>query len=464
MKTLKRNFGLVAIIILLISSSEFVKGQDKKIMTRDVSGATNLIVNGNTTIYLTQGNEDVLTIEGDSSALKGITTKVSDGTLNLTVKGGKALASKLTLSLKNYNKIVTSGATSIKTVGKITSNDLKIVSSGASDIDMEINAENLKVVASGASDIKLIGVAKEAYYNLSGASNLKANDLATDKAKVICSGASDAKVNVETELFTNTSGAGNYSQKGKALPKELGNISVKIDGVDSLNFSINENGCSDTTKHKQHKDKPEIYWGGFSMGINGFLSKDNKFDLPAGYSFMNLDYSRSFVFNINILEKNFSLVKNHLNVVTGLGFEFNNYRFDNNYKLLPDTNMLVATLDTTVKFTKNTLNTTYLNVPLLLQFDTKKDKHGRTFHVSAGVVGGLRLGSHTKQKYEVDGDTKKSKTKDDFNLSTLRYSAMARIGYGKLDLFATYGINEMFKTGSGPQFHPFTVGVTLVGF
>jgi hypothetical protein len=463
MKTLSVNLKLTAIIVLLISTIQLSRAQENKIMTRSVSGATNLIVSGNITIYLSQGNDDILTIEGDSSVNKGIISKVDDGTLTLSVKG-KAKASKITLTLKNYNKIFASGATNIKSVNQINFNEFKIVGSGASDIEMDINVDNLKVVASGASTIKLKGTAKNAYYNLSGASNLKANDLATDKAKVICSGASDAKVNVETELITNTSGAGNFSQKGKAIAKELGNISIKIDGLDSLNISMNDEINGDSCNHKNKEDKLKIFWSGFSMGINGYLTPDNKFVLPEGMKFMNIDYSKSYVYNINILEKNFSLVKNHINLVTGLGVEFNNYRFKYNYKLHSDTNMLVANLDTIVKYNKSTLNTIYVNVPLLLQFDTKKDKHGHTFHFSAGVVGGIRVCSYAKQSYDFEGDSRKSTTKDDFNLSTLRYSAMARIGYGKLDLFATYGINEMFKAGSGPQFHPFTVGVTLVGF
>jgi uncharacterized protein YunC (DUF1805 family) len=182
-----KNLKLTTILVLLFSTIQITKGQENKTMTRNVAGATSLVVNGNTTIYLSQGNEDILTIEGDSSANKGITTKVDDGTLFLSIKGGKAMSAKITLTLKNYNKITTSGATNIKTVNQISSNDLKIVSSGASDIEMDINTENLKVVSSGASDIKLKGIAKEAYYNLSGASSLSASDLATNKAKVIAS-------------------------------------------------------------------------------------------------------------------------------------------------------------------------------------------------------------------------------------------------------------------------------------
>ena len=56
------------------------------------------------------------------------------------------------------------------------------------------------------------------------------------------------------------------------------------------------------------------------------------------------------------------------------------------------------------------------------------------------------------------------KTRDQYNLNPFRYSAMLRCGVGKLDIYATYTLSELFKKNQGPQLYPFTVGITLAGF
>jgi hypothetical protein len=76
----------------------------------------------------------------------------------------------------------------------------------------------------------------------------------------------------------------------------------------------------------------------------------------------------------------------------------------------------------------------------------------------------MRIGSHTKQVYKSDDVYYKPKTHDDFNLNPFRCSAMLRLGYGKLDLYASYALNGLFKKDEGPQLYPFTVGITLASF
>ena len=69
-----------------------------------------------------------------------------------------------------------------------------------------------------------------------------------------------------------------------------------------------------------------------------------------------------------------------------------------------------------------------------------------------------------KQKYGRDGDDFKVKAKNDFQVSPYKLEAMLRVGYGKVNLFATYQITELFEEGHGPELYPFTAGVTLVAF
>jgi hypothetical protein len=79
--------------------------------------------------------------------------------------------------------------------------------------------------------------------------------------------------------------------------------------------------------------------------------------------------------------------------------------------------------------------------------------------LSAGVVGGLRIGSRQVQKYIVNDEKQKVKIKDDFYLRNFNYSFTARVGYGDMAIFASYSPLTLFKNCMGPEIYPITVGL-----
>lgn len=78
--------------------------------------------------------------------------------------------------------------------------------------------------------------------------------------------------------------------------------------------------------------------------------------------------------------------------------------------------------------------------------------------ISAGAIGALKLGSHTKYKT----DSKKEKDRGDFYLNPFRYGFTARIGYKSLSLYGTYYVSDMFQENKGPVATPFSIGIGLM--
>jgi len=241
-------------------------------------------------------------------------------------------------------------------------------------------------------------------------------------------------------------------------------ISV-IDSKDEKNhdfdFEIEDEDMKFKKERKSNKFKG--HWAGIELGLNNFDG-----NVPG---FMELNSNRSFNWNINVFQHSFGLFSRHVGLVTGLGFEFNNYRFDNASTLEKDNNGFVVGLDLDSNWNveKTKLTTIYLTCPLLLEFQipvsNDKDKN---IHLSAGVIGGLKTGSYTKVKYTDNGKPGKNKTKDDFNLSPYRYGLTARVGYDGLNLFAIYYITPMFEKSNedvpyngykGPNLNSFTIGL-----
>jgi hypothetical protein len=209
-------------------------------------------------------------------------------------------------------------------------------------------------------------------------------------------------------------------------------------------------------KHKENKsDKFNGHWEGFELGFNAFDKPD--YSLYQVKDFMSLNQGKSIEFNINFYELNIGLAGKGVGLVSGMGLSFNSYRFDNPYTLKKEPSMTVPVLLGYDDLSKTKLAVSYLNVPLLLEFQIPvNQKEGRLF-INAGLIGGVKLGSHTKVKH---GDIK-DKDKSGFNLNSFKYAATARIGYKDISLFANYSFTPLFQTGKGPGLTPFTIGINF---
>lgn len=221
--------------------------------------------------------------------------------------------------------------------------------------------------------------------------------------------------------------------------------------------------CDDSTAVKKctfDQSDEFKFWQGIDIGVNGYFNSSNTIQTPAGYNFLELDYARSRSIGLNLAQYNLHIYKNYVNVVTGIGFEWNSYALRNNVSLVQDAPNVVG-IEEPYNFSKNKLKTTWVNVPLMLEFNTSKDEE-KSFHVGVGATFGYNIfRNRLKQEFAVDGDEQKRVTKDDFNVNPFRYGATARVGYGNYTLFANYGLSTLFKEGRGPKVYPFSAGVSL---
>jgi hypothetical protein len=232
--------------------------------------------------------------------------------------------------------------------------------------------------------------------------------------------------------------------------------------VNETNFDPDSMDCGDEWEDYDQKSAL-THWAGLDIGINGFLHPDDDLDLGEDLDYLEIDYAQSRSLNINFWEHKIRIVKDYVGITTGAGIQWNNYRLKNDYTLVSTKDTLVAFMDSTLNVKKNKLRTTYVQVPLLLEFNTSI-KQEKSFHLSAGFVAGLHLGSMYKQKYTLDGVKTKSKSKGNFNVAPFKLDAMTRVGYGAFNIYASVQLNELFDEGDGPEIYPFTLGVTIAAF
>ena len=265
----------------------------------------------------------------------------------------------------------------------------------------------------------------------------------------------------------------NYNaQKSKTtITIENGNVSVEDeDGEDTTRITwgnkriiIVDNDETDTIEIKKEVKQRFNHFAGIDLGVNGFLSDKQSFDLQKDAQFMDLDYARSFTISLNFFEQYIPIFNEKFGISTGLGFEFTKYALSRDISIYADKDTTFGFTDSSKSIQKNLFKTEMINWPIMLETNLGKDaKH--SFHLAAGGMVSYRLGAKTKQKYSQGGTDFKSKDRGDFNTNPFMFSLVARVGYGNFTIFANYSLTPLFEDNHGPEIYPFSIGISLASF
>ncbi|MFB6317367.1 outer membrane beta-barrel protein [Saccharicrinis sp. FJH54] len=242
-----------------------------------------------------------------------------------------------------------------------------------------------------------------------------------------------------------------------------------INGKADVSFDrIQKDDDEEAIEHHVKKGKFKGHWSTFDLGMNTFTAPDySMYGANPGFTptneFMELNYNKSVEVNINPFHFNLGIINGRtqhsakMGIVAGLGFNFNNYTFDNNLTLAKMNNRIEPVdlgVTENIEAKKTKLTTSYLTVPVMLEITLP----GGDAFISAGAIGALKLGSHTKYKTS----NVKEKNHGDFYLNPFRYGFTARIGYKGLSLYGTYYVSELFQENKGPLTTPFSVGIGIM--
>ena len=205
------------------------------------------------------------------------------------------------------------------------------------------------------------------------------------------------------------------------------------------------------------------HWAGLEFGMNLFHQEDyslyNEVTPPVPEDFMDLRYGKSIAVNLNFAEFAFKNEANNFGLVTGLGFSFMDFTFDQPLTIekLGGSGVIVPVLLEPDGLKKSKLNVSYITAPLMVEVKTPLRMGSSRLYLAGGVIGGLNIGSHTKFKYKND----KEKDKSNFNINTFKYDLTGRIGFGDFCVFVNYSMTPLFETGRGPELYPVTFGFSF---
>ena len=244
MKTLCKTI-LVLFLLALVPIS--LMAQSSKVIKekRNLFGFSAISIAGGWDAVLTQGDNFSVTIEADEESMENLRIEVRNETLYVYNKDRKFRFSdmfrsrrntirKVYITLSELQKITAAGGSDIFPQTLFSTENMKIVLSGGSDLEnlsldcqsldckmsggsdaniQLVNGENVKIATSGGSDISLSGLSATLLeLKASGGSDLKLEG-ATTNLQVNASGGSDVsafKLRVENCTATLSGGSGAY--------------------------------------------------------------------------------------------------------------------------------------------------------------------------------------------------------------------------------------------------------------
>lgn len=217
MKTkLNRLFTITAMLLLIPVLA--VNAKDLTTRVHKTAEFTKIEAGGVFKISFKVGPLAPVTIEAEDYAHEKIEVTVRGGVLKLSSNNLRNLKHdiKVTIVAPSLEGIDLSGAAAFVTIGAVKATQFTVEASGASEVQLQLDAENTEVEVSGAASLTIKGNTSKMDADVSGAGKFYAHAFVAGQADVDVSGAGHAEVNVSKNLSAEASGAGSISYEGGA--------------------------------------------------------------------------------------------------------------------------------------------------------------------------------------------------------------------------------------------------------
>ncbi len=220
-----------------------------------------------------------------------------------------------------------------------------------------------------------------------------------------------------------------------------------------------------TKKNEVEKKFSKFAKDRFTVDLFGSNWIYNKSDARLGQDFKTKWWSRGISIYFSW---DFRIKKSRVSFAPGIGYSCSNIysrsgivedSLGTHFETLTTINPAIAMADYKV----NKLTLQYIDIPLELRIRTNPDKFNNCWKFVVGFKAGIRVDAHTKEKTKIGSVVKVDVERRFPDFSLLRMGPTIRIGYSVVNVFAYYGILDVFKKDRGPKANEFTVGISFNG-
>ncbi|NRR90614.1 DUF2807 domain-containing protein [Winogradskyella undariae] len=220
MTTLTRiiTISIISVLLLSCNFSGGVEGNGNVIKTdRTINQNINEIKISNALdLYITQSDNQALTVEADENLHDLIITEVVDGTLRIYTSEniGRSTLRKVTLNIETISKITATSGSDVYGNNTIKVSSLELNSTSGADIKLNVKTEALNCHATSGSDIDVSGSTINLVASATSGSDIEASQLIAEIADVSVTSGADIDVYSTKVLTAHATSGGDIKYSG----------------------------------------------------------------------------------------------------------------------------------------------------------------------------------------------------------------------------------------------------------
>ena len=169
------------------------------------------------TVYLRQGDEQKVVVEGQSNVIDFLERTVKGGLWEIEIDQCVSNMEDLRIfiTLPEITTVNISGSGKVVSENMFVADDIDIGIAGSGDISLALNADDVNSAITGSGNLVLEGRADEIRFRVSGSGDLRAFEMEARKGQVDISGSGDVEVYATEQLDIAISGSGDVLYHGK---------------------------------------------------------------------------------------------------------------------------------------------------------------------------------------------------------------------------------------------------------
>lgn len=167
-------------------------------------------------LYLTQSDQESLTVEADENLHEIITTTIENNVLliSTTQNIGNSSSKKIMLNFNNISAIKATSGSDVISTNTIHATHLDLDISSGSDMELHIESESISCHSTSGSDLELSGKTNQFIAEASSGSSIDADNLESLNAQVKASSGAEISVNTLKKLTAKASSGGDVRYLG----------------------------------------------------------------------------------------------------------------------------------------------------------------------------------------------------------------------------------------------------------
>lgn len=184
-------------------------------------------------VYLTQSNNQSISVEADGNLHDLILTEVENGVLIIHTKEniGRATSKKVHVSFSDISSITSTSGSDVYSTNIIKVERLNLKSTSGSDMKLEVNTSVLNCKSTSGSDLRLSGKTIKLVVEATSGSDIKAADLMAESSEVKATSGADITINTSKELTARATSGGDVKYYGNP---------TSVDKSDSSSGSVKQ--------------------------------------------------------------------------------------------------------------------------------------------------------------------------------------------------------------------------------